>query len=102
MIRTIINAFGPKVWRLVGPAVIPTLYMAGSAAALTLVVGMIFGNLLFLTRPGGLGDPAVRYGYARFQGDVLLACVIVLFVIIQLVQLLGDPIVKRLIKKWHI
>jgi D-methionine transport system permease protein len=51
---------------------------------------------------GGLGDTAVRYGYARFLGDVLLACVIVLFVIIQLVQLLGDLIVKRLIKKWHI
>jgi D-methionine transport system permease protein len=51
---------------------------------------------------GGLGDTAVRYGYARFQGDVLLACVLVLFVIIQLVQFLGDLIVKRIIKKWHI
>jgi D-methionine transport system permease protein len=51
---------------------------------------------------GGLGDTAVRYGYARFLGDVLLACVIVLFAIIQLVQLLGDLIVKRIIKKWHI
>jgi D-methionine transport system permease protein len=51
---------------------------------------------------GGLGDTAVRYGYARFQGDVLLACVIVLFVIIQLVQFLGDLIVKRIIKKWHL
>jgi len=39
---------------------------------------------------GGLGDLAVKYGYMRFQTDVMLWCLVVLLVLVQLVQLLGD------------
>jgi D-methionine transport system permease protein len=48
---------------------------------------------------GGLGDLAIRYGYQRFQGDVMLATVIVLIALVQSVQMTGDWLAKKLNKK---
>lgn len=47
---------------------------------------------------GGLGDLAIRYGYQRFQMDVMIATVIVLIVMVQAMQSLGDFLSKRLNK----
>ncbi|KAG1282881.1 hypothetical protein G6F64_014387 [Rhizopus arrhizus] len=45
---------------------------------------------------GGLGDLAIRYGYQRFQSDVMAAVVIVLIVLVQAMQSLGDRFVRRM------
>ncbi len=47
---------------------------------------------------GGLGDLAIRFGYQGFQEDVLIETVIVLVIIVQLVQFLGNKIYKSLVK----
>lgn len=39
---------------------------------------------------GGLGDLAIRYGYQRFQADVMIATIIVLIIIVQLIQFIGN------------
>ena len=44
---------------------------------------------------GGLGDLAVKYGYMRFRTDVMLGCLVVLLVLVQLVQWLGDGLASR-------
>ena len=48
---------------------------------------------------GGRGDLAIRYGYQRFRPDVMIATVIILIVLVQLVQFLGNLLAKRLNKK---
>lgn len=48
---------------------------------------------------GGLGDLAIRYGYQRFRPDVMIATVIILIVLVQLVQYIGNTLAKRLNKK---
>ena len=46
---------------------------------------------------GGLGDLGIRYGYQRFMPeDVRLAVVVVLIVLVQAVQSLGDALARRL------
>lgn len=47
---------------------------------------------------GGLGDLAIRYGYQRFQPDVMIVTVIILILLVQLIQYLGDTISKKLNK----
>lgn len=47
---------------------------------------------------GGLGDLAIRYGYQRFQPDVMIATVIVLIIMVQAMQSLGDSVSKKLNK----
>ena len=48
---------------------------------------------------GGLGDLAIRYGYQRFRPEVMIATVVVLIVLVQLVQFLGNTISKKLNKR---
>ncbi|MCK9516584.1 MAG: methionine ABC transporter permease [Ottowia sp.] len=48
---------------------------------------------------GGLGDLAVRFGYQRYQADVMLVTVIILVVIVQVIQVLGDRWVARLSRR---
>ena len=44
---------------------------------------------------GGLGDLAIRYGYQRFETDVLIATVVVLLLLVQGLQWLGDRAAAR-------
>lgn len=45
---------------------------------------------------GGLGDLAVRYGYQRYQGDVMAVTVVILVLMVQVFQAFGDRWVARL------
>ena len=45
---------------------------------------------------GGLGDIAIRYGYQRFQGDVMLAAVVLCIVLVQLFQSFGDWLARKI------
>jgi D-methionine transport system permease protein len=45
---------------------------------------------------GGIGDLAIRYGYARFMGDVTLVSVILLLILVFGLQGIGNVILKRL------
>jgi D-methionine transport system permease protein len=45
---------------------------------------------------GGLGDLALEYGYQRFDTGVMVATVVVLIVLVQLIQMAGDVVVRRL------
>ncbi|MES2204355.1 MAG: methionine ABC transporter permease [Pseudomonadota bacterium] len=45
---------------------------------------------------GGLGDLAIRYGYQRFDTDVMIETIVILVAMVQLVQIAGDYWVKRL------
>jgi D-methionine transport system permease protein len=46
-----------------------------------------------------LGDIAYRYGYQRFDMQVMLAVILVLIVLVMLVQTTGDNIAKQLDKR---
>ena len=48
---------------------------------------------------GGLGDIVIRYGYQRFQGDVMLAAVILCVVLVQVFQTFGDWLARTIDKR---
>jgi len=58
-----------------------------------------FSAMAGLVGGGGLGDLAYRYGYQRYQTDIMIACVVVLIVLVQLIQWLGDIIAKKFDKR---
>jgi len=47
---------------------------------------------------GGLGDVAIKYGYYRFQTDIMIYTVIILMFLVQIIQATGNLIYKKLIK----
>ncbi|CZJ11927.1 methionine ABC transporter permease [Legionella pneumophila] len=44
---------------------------------------------------GGLGTLAINYGYQRFNAGIMIATVIVLIILVQLIQMVGDYLAKR-------
>ncbi|MNI90388.1 DL-methionine transporter permease subunit [compost metagenome] len=42
---------------------------------------------------GGLGDLAIRYGYYRYEKEVMIIAVIFMVVLVQILQMLGDRLV---------
>lgn len=48
---------------------------------------------------GGVGDLAIRFGYYRYQTDVMVVTVVLLVVLVQIVQSLGDVAAKKAEKK---
>ena len=48
---------------------------------------------------GGLGDLAIRYGYQRFRPDIMIATVVILIILVQIVQFLGNRLADGLNKK---
>ena len=44
---------------------------------------------------GGLGDLAIRYGYMRFRADMMIATVLILILMVQLVQWIGDMLSRH-------
>lgn len=48
---------------------------------------------------GGLGDIAIRYGYQRFEGDVMLVTIIILIIGVNLIQAVGDFASRKKNKK---
>ena len=45
---------------------------------------------------GGLGDIAIRYGYQRYEYDVMLVAVILSVILVQIIQSFGDWLAKRI------
>ena len=75
--------------------------MPGIVAQLTTVIIALVGEsaMAGAIGGGGLGDLAIRYGYQRFRPEVMLATVVVLIVLVQLVQFVGNTIAKKLDKR---
>ena len=71
------------------------------ALALTLTVVSLIGYsaMVGAVGGGGLGDLGIRFGYQRFMPDVMLAVVLVLIVLVQGVQSLGDSLARRFDKR---
>ena len=75
--------------------------MPSIVAQLTTVVISLVGEsaMAGAIGGGGLGDLAIRYGYQRFRPEVMVATVIILIVLVQAVQFVGNTIAKHLDKK---
>ncbi|MEV4114477.1 methionine ABC transporter permease [Nonomuraea sp. NPDC049695] len=75
--------------------------LPGLVAGLTVTVVALIGYsaMAGTLGGGGLGDLAVRYGYQRFETLLMIVTVVLLLVIVQLLQSLGDWVARRLSHK---
>jgi len=66
--------------------------IVGSAIAITTILS--YSAMAGIVGGGGLGDIAIRYGYYRYQNDVMLVTVVLLVVIVQIFQEVGMKLAK--------
>ena len=92
-----VQAMGASRWQIVTKALLPEA-MPGlvSGATVTAVALVSFTAMAGVVGAGGLGDLAIRYGYQRFQTDVMLVTVALMIALVQLIQFAGDALSRRL------
>ncbi|MCG3865590.1 MULTISPECIES: methionine ABC transporter permease [unclassified Photobacterium] len=66
-----------------------------NAVTITLVTLVSYSAMAGTVGGGGLGDVGIRYGYQRFDGTVMAITVVVLIILVQIIQSVGDYLVKR-------
>ena len=74
------------------PEAMPGLIAAATVTAIALVS---YTAMAGVVGAGGLGDLAIRFGYQRFQTDVMVVTVVLLLVLVQALQMVGDVVVRR-------
>lgn len=84
------------IWKVLLPE-----SMSSIVAQLTTVIISLVGEsaMAGAVGGGGLGDLAIRYGYQRFRPEIMLATVVILIVLVQLVQFVGNTLAKHLDKR---
>ena len=91
------QAMGASRWQVVTKALLPeALPGLVSGATVTAVALVSFTAMAGVVGAGGLGDLAIRYGYQRFQTDVMLVTVALMVALVQILQLGGDWLARRL------
>ncbi|BCD85687.1 D-methionine ABC transporter [Pseudomonas solani] len=78
------------------PEARPGIIAAITVTAITLVS---YTAMAGVVGAGGLGDLAIRFGYQRFQTDVMVVTVVLLLVLVQILQTIGDKLVVHFSRK---
>jgi D-methionine transport system permease protein len=89
------QSMGATDRQIVFEALLPEA-MPGIVAAITVtaVALVSYTAMAGVVGAGGLGDLAIRFGYQRFQPDVMVVTVVLLLIIVQALQMLGDRVVS--------
>lgn len=87
---------GASPWRIIWDVLLPEA-KSGMIAGLTVTVISLLGYsaMAGMIGGGGIGDLAIRYGYHRFQQEVMIATVVILIIVVQLIQSAGDRLSKK-------
>jgi len=94
------QSMGSSIWQTVSKVLIPES-MPGLilGVALTFISLVGYSAMAGAVGGGGLGDLAIRYGYIRYETEVMLITVVLLLILVQGVQWLGDRLASRVSKK---
>ena len=91
------QSMGASIWQIVFKVLIGEARVSlivGSTIALGTVLG--YTAMSGAIGGGGLGDVAIRYGYSRWDTKILLATVVLLVILMQIIQIVGSRLSKKL------
>lgn len=87
---------GAIVWKVL-LAEARTSLIVGGTIALGTILG--YSAMAGVVGGGGLGDVAIRYGYYRYQADIMIVTVVLLVLLVQILQITGTRLSKKLDKR---
>lgn len=94
------RAMGSTTFQIIAKVLIPEAMPAlVSGVTLTIINLIGYSAMAGAIGGGGLGDLAIRYGYQRFRPDVMLFSVIVILVLVEIIQVIGNKISARMMAK---
>ncbi len=87
---------GTIVWKVLLAEARSSL-IVGATIALGTILG--YSAMAGAVGGGGLGDVAIRYGYYRYQADIMIVTVVLLVILVQILQIIGTKLSKKLDKR---
>lgn len=90
------QAMGGSTFQIVTRALLPEAMPGIIAGATVTAIALVsYTAMAGVVGAGGLGDLAIRFGYQRFQTDVMVVTVVLLLLLVQILQMIGDAVVAR-------
>ncbi|OWZ84653.1 methionine ABC transporter permease [Natranaerobius trueperi] len=93
-------AMGASPWQIILkvliPEALPGLILGGTITIINLIS---YSAMAGVVGGGGIGTLAINYGYYRFQTDVMIATVVVLIILVQGIQAIGNFTAKKVDKR---
>lgn len=90
------QAMGGSTFQIVTRALLPEALPGIIAGATVTVIALVsYTAMAGVVGAGGLGDLAIRFGYQRFQTDVMVVTVVLLLILVQILQMIGDRLVAK-------
>ena len=94
------QAIGCSTWQIINkvliPEALPSLILG---TALTIISLISYSAMAGAIGGGGLGDLAIRYGYQRFETSIMIATVVLLIVLVQGIQILGNKLAQSVSRR---
>lgn len=84
------------IWHVLLPEALPGIVAGFTVTLVTMINSSAIAGAI---GAGGLGDIAYRYGYQRFDMQIMLAVIVVLVIIVMLIQVTGDILATELDKR---
>ncbi|MFJ4445220.1 methionine ABC transporter permease [Pseudomonas sp. NPDC089422] len=94
------QAMGASLTQIIRYTLLPEA-LTGLIAAVTVtaIVLVDYTAMAGVIGGGGLGDLAIRFGYQRFQTDVMVVTVLLLILLVQVLQMSGDRLVRHFTRR---
>ncbi len=91
------EACGASIPRIVVSALLPeALPSIVRGVSITLIAVLGYTAIAGAVGAGGLGDIAIRYGYYRYQDEVMIATLVLIIILVQVIQSTCDAIAKKI------
>ncbi|WDE17053.1 ABC transporter permease [Acinetobacter schindleri] len=84
------------IWHVLLPEALPGIVAGFTVTLVTMINSSAIAGAI---GAGGLGDIAYRYGYQRFDMQIMLAVIVVLVILVMLIQTAGDTLSNQLDKR---
>ena len=91
------QSMGASLWTIIWKVLLAearTSLIVGATIALGTILG--YSAMAGTIGGGGLGDFAMRYGYYRYQADIMIIAVVLLVLLVQILQVVGMILSKKL------
>lgn len=91
------QSMGASLWTIIWKVLLAearTSLIVGATIALGTILG--YSAMAGVVGGGGLGDIAIRYGYYRYQADIMIITVVLLVLLVQILQVIGTKLSRKL------
>lgn len=95
-VRSMGSTTGQIIFKVMIPETLPSIVLG---ITITIINIVSYSAMAGAIGGGGLGNLAIRYGFHRFETEILVAAVIVLIIIVQIVQSIGNKISEKLLER---